>query len=124
MRRTTKFRLPLKRAGAFFPLVTSVASDELLILVIFVPKRAPQKRVVLFRRRFAELARDAILIVASLHGSHGRRIGAEVSNRSRCAVTVTSGRAAATRFTAGARGVAAASARARIGSRTAALLRD
>src|SRR5688572_7448056 len=65
----------------FFPLVTSVASDEFLVLVIFVPKCGPQKRVVLLRRSFTELTCDAILIVAALDGCHGHGVGSEIPDR-------------------------------------------
>jgi hypothetical protein len=119
----------------YFPLVTSVASDQLFVLVIFIPKCGPQERVVLLRRGFTELARDAILIVTALHGCHGRGVGSEIRDCGRSFVAATpcagSGIAATSRCLvsafASACACASASASARrtgVGGRATALLRE
>ena len=104
--------------------MTSVASDELLVLVIFVPQCGPQERVVLLRRRFAELACDAILIVAALDGCHGRGVGAEIPDRRGSVLATAAGFARGT-FAAHSRvAVSARARRADVCRRAAALLRD
>src|SRR6185503_10317763 len=93
-------------------------------LVIFVPQCGPQKRVVLLRRRFAELAGDAILIVAALDGCHGRGVGAEISDRGGSILAAAAGFAGGTFAACARRCVSARARRANVGRRAAALLRD
>jgi hypothetical protein len=56
------------------PLEPSVASDVLLVLVVFVPERGAQERIGFLRRGFAELPSHTIPVVATLDGCNRRAV--------------------------------------------------